>query len=136
MVGVVLYTSPRPAFFTTTTRVWELGIGALLAVALAGRARPRSPARGSAALGWVALVVLLAVAVALPEGIDWPGAWALLPTVPTAVLIWVGWQGPANGPVRVLGQSPMVWVGGLSYSIYLWHWPVIVLGGGRSRLPG
>ena len=123
------HTSPQPAFFTTTTRVWELGIGALLAVALAGRPRPTTPARGSAALGWAALVGLLAVALLLPEGIDWPGAWALLPTVPTAVLIWVGWQGPAQGPVRVLGTAPMVWVGALSYSIYLWHWPVIILGG-------
>ena len=121
-------TSPRPAFFTTTTRVWELGLGALLAVALAGRDRPATPARGSAALGWGALVALAVVAAALPEGIEWPSAWALLPTVPTAVLIWVGWQGARGGPVRLLGTRPMVWVGGLSYSIYLWHWPVIVLG--------
>ena len=123
------HTSPRPAFFTTTTRIWELGIGALLAVALAGRPRPATPARGSAAVGWAALVALVAVALWLPQDIDWPGAWALLPTVPTAALIWVGWQGPARGPVRVLGTAPMVWVGGLSYSIYLWHWPVIILGG-------
>jgi len=123
------HTSPRPAFFTTTTRAWELGIGALLAVALAGRPRPSTPARGSAALGWAALVGLLAVALWLPTDIDWPGAWALLPTVPTAVLIWVGWQGSAHGPVRLLGTAPMVWVGALSYSIYLWHWPVIILGG-------
>ena len=52
------HTSPRPAFFTTTTRVWELGIGALLAVALAGRPRPTTAARGSAALGWAALAAL------------------------------------------------------------------------------
>ena len=122
-------TSPRPAFFTTTTGVWELGIGALLAVALAGRPRPTTPAKGSAAVGWAALVALLAVALWLPQDIDWPGAWALLPTVPTAVLLWVGWQGAPNGPVRVLGTAPMVWVGALSYSIYLWHWPVIILGG-------
>jgi hypothetical protein len=71
----------------------------------------------------------VAVALWLPQDIDWPGAWALLPTLPTAALLWVGWQRPARGPVRVLGTAPMVWVGGLSYSIYLWHWPVIVLGG-------
>ncbi|MFL6177136.1 MAG: acyltransferase family protein [Ornithinibacter sp.] len=123
------HTSPRPAFFTTTTRVWELGIGALLAVALAGRPRPTTPARGAAGLGWAALVALLAVALRLPQDVDWPGAWALLPTVPTAVLLWVGWQGPAGGPVRLLGTAPMVWVGALSYSVYLWHWPVIILGG-------
>jgi peptidoglycan/LPS O-acetylase OafA/YrhL len=123
------HTAPRPAFFTTTTRVWELGIGALLAVALAGRPRPAAAARGSAAVGWAALAVLVAVALWLPQDLDWPGAWALLPTVPTAVLLWVGWQGAPNGPVRVVGTAPMVWVGALSYSIYLWHWPVIVLGG-------
>ena len=72
----------------------------------------------------------------LPQDIDWPGAWALLPTVPTAVLLWVGWQGPARGPVRVLGTAPMVWVGGLSYSIYLWHWPVIILGGWAAEALG
>lgn len=122
------HTDVRPAFFTTTTRVWELGIGALLAVALAGRARPEVARRWAAPLGWAALAALLAVAVLLPGGIDWPSFWALLPTVPTAILLWVGWQGAANGPVRVLGSRPMVWVGGLSYSIYLWHWPVIILG--------
>jgi peptidoglycan/LPS O-acetylase OafA/YrhL len=130
------HSSPQPAFFTTTTRIWELGIGALLAVALAGRPRPTTAARGSAALGWVALVALLAVALWLPHDIDWPGAWALLPTVPTAVLLWVGWRGPANGPVRVLGTAPMVWVGGLSYSIYLWHWPVLILGGWTAEAFG
>jgi len=130
------HTSPRPAFFTTTTRVWELGIGALLAVALAGRPRPTTAARGSAALGWAALLVLLAVALWLPQDIDWPGAWALLPTIPAAVLLWVGWQGPVRGPVRVLGTRPMVWVGALSYSIYLWHWPVIILGGWIAQALG
>ena len=122
------HTSPAPAFFTTTTRVWELGLGALLAVALARRTAPATAARWVAPLGWGALVVLLAVAVALPKDVDWPGAWALLPTVPTAVLLWVGWRGAPTGPGRLLGSRPMVWVGGLSYSIYLWHWPVLILG--------
>ena len=85
-------TSPRPAFFTTTTRVWELGVGAMLAVTLAGRPRPASPVRGARVLGWAALLTLVAVALLLPDGIDWPGAWALLPTVPTAVLLWLGGQ--------------------------------------------
>jgi len=123
------HSNPQPAFFTTTTRVWELGIGALLAVALAGRPRPEAPTRGAGPLGWAALAALLAVAAWLPQDVDWPGAWALLPTVPTAVLLWVGWQGAPHGPVRLLGTRPMVWVGALSYSIYLWHWPVVVLGG-------
>jgi peptidoglycan/LPS O-acetylase OafA/YrhL len=122
------HATPAPAFFTTTTRLWELGIGALLAVWLAGRHRPARPARGSAVLGWAGLLGVLAVGVLLPTDVDWPGAWALLPTVSTALVIWSGWQGAPSGPVRLLGTRPMVWIGGLSYSIYLWHWPAIVLG--------
>jgi peptidoglycan/LPS O-acetylase OafA/YrhL len=122
------HTDPLPAFFTSTTRLWELGVGALLAVALAGRPRPSRPVPGAGLLGWAAVAVLLAVAVALPHGVDWPGAWALLPTLPTALLLWVGWQQATGGPLRLLGSRPMVWFGALSYSIYLWHWPVIVLG--------
>ncbi|MGB7817308.1 MAG: acyltransferase family protein, partial [Ornithinibacter sp.] len=82
----------------------------------------------AAALGWGALGVLLVVATALPAGLPWPGAWALLATLPTAALLWVGWMRPRNGPERLLGRGPMVWVGALSYSLYLWHWPVLILG--------
>ncbi len=119
---------PRQAFFTTTTRIWELGVGALLAVWLAGRSRPERPAPGAAAIGWAGLVAVVAVGVLLPTDVEWPSGWALLATLPTALVIWAGWQGPANGPVRLLGTRALVWVGGLSYSIYLWHWPAIVLG--------
>ena len=93
------HTSPRPAFFTTTTRVWELGIGALLAVALAGRPRPTTPAEGSAALGWAALVALRrrrALAAAGHRLARAPGRCC--PPVPTAVLLWVGWQGVGARP--------------------------------------
>jgi peptidoglycan/LPS O-acetylase OafA/YrhL len=118
----------RPSFFTTTTRIWELGVGALLAVWLTGRARPERPVAGAATAGWVGLAVVVAVGLLLPTDVEWPSAWALLATVPTAVVIWAGWQATATGPARLLGTRPLVWVGGLSYSIYLWHWPAIVLG--------
>ncbi len=128
--------APLPAFFTTTTRLWELGIGALLAVRLAGRSRPQSAPAWAAGLGWSSLVVLLLVAALLPTGLPWPGAWALLATLPTAALLWVGWLGPVHGPVRLLGTRPMVWVGALSYSLYLWHWPLLVLGGWAADWAG
>ncbi|KGN36717.1 acyltransferase family protein [Knoellia subterranea] len=121
-------TSPAEGYFVTTTRAWELGVGALLAVALAGRERPALAPRCSAAWGWAALGVLLVVVLSLPEGLAWPGAWALLVTLPTAALLWIGWLGPTRGPVAVLGTAPMLWVGALSYSLYLWHWPFVVLG--------
>lgn len=119
---------PDSAFFTTTTRVWELGVGALLAVALTGRERPAVPARGSALAGWAGLAALVVVAVGLPPGWAWPAPGALLVVLPTAVVVWAGWQGASSGPVRVLGTRPALWLGGLSYSLYLWHWPAVVLG--------
>jgi hypothetical protein len=83
---------------------------------------------GAATAGWAGLAVVVAVGLLLPTDVEWPSAWALLATVPTAVVIWAGWQATATGPARLLGTRPLVWVGGLSYSIYLWHWPAIVLG--------
>ncbi|MGG5258510.1 acyltransferase family protein [Phycicoccus avicenniae] len=122
------HSSPAASFFVTTTRVWELGVGALLAVWLTGRERPQRPSNASVALGWAGLVALVVVVLRMPTDVEWPSAWALLPTVPTALVLWSGWHGSPRGPVRLLGTRPMVWVGGLSYSIYLWHWPVLVLG--------
>ncbi|GGL41090.1 acyltransferase [Phycicoccus endophyticus] len=123
------HTAPEAAFYTTTSRGWELGIGALLAVRLAGRERPRTPSAASVALGWAGLALLVVVVLRMPTDVEWPSAWALLPTVPTALVLWSGWAGSGSGPVRLLGLRPLVWLGGLSYSAYLWHWPVIVLSG-------
>jgi peptidoglycan/LPS O-acetylase OafA/YrhL len=123
-------TAPDRAYFTTTTRIWELGIGAGLAVWVAGRPDlSRRPPRGAAALGWLGLATILAVAVALPPRTPWPGATALLPTAAVAAVLWSGWTGTPGGPVRLLGWAPLVWVGGLSYSLYLWHWPAAVFAG-------
>ncbi len=50
-----------------------------------------------------------------------------MPTVGAAAVLYAGWTGTPGGPVRVLGAAPMVWIGGLSYSLYLWHWPALIL---------
>ena len=118
------HTSPAGSFFTTTTRVWELGVGALLALWLSGRTRrtrrPRRPWRSAGRGCWRSS----SCALWLPTDAEWPGAWALLATLPAALVLWSGWAGSRHGPVRLLGTRPLVWVGGLSYSLYLWHWPV------------
>ena len=131
--------NPDRAYFVTTTRVWELALGAALAVALAGRTPPavfpgRRALAGSLALLGLALVV--GCAVLLPESALWPGAWALLPTVGTALLIAGGWLWPDGAVAGVLGWRPLVVIGGLSYSLYLWHWPVRVLGEWAIDVPG
>lgn len=112
--------SPSAAFFLLPTRAWELGAGALLAVA--GRHLPSGAARHAGSfLGAISLVSGLAF---LSEDAGVPGLPAVLPVLGTVLLIASGPQGVIN---RFLALRPFVLLGLMSYSLYLWHWPVIVL---------
>ena len=129
-------TVPAAAYFVTTTRVWELGVGAALAIWAVDQHPHR--VRFGGVLGWVGLAVVVGTAFLLPDTAGWPGAWALLPTLGTAAVILSGWGEGSQGPGRLLGLRPLVWVGGLSYSLYLWHWPMRVFAdelwpGGTAR---
>ncbi|GAA4685962.1 Peptidoglycan/LPS O-acetylase OafA/YrhL, contains acyltransferase and SGNH-hydrolase domains [Promicromonospora umidemergens] len=117
-----LSTSGSPSgFFVTTTRLWELGVGALVAVAGAV-ALPRAVARMT---GIVGLTLVVGSAVLLDHTTPWPGAWTLLPVLGTAAVIFAGTSHERGAP-RVLQLPAVVWIGGLSYSLYLWHWPLLV----------
>ncbi len=116
--------NPTSSYFSTATRVWELGVGALVA-ALAGRVRRARPLprRTLQAVGLAGLVVSF---VMVDPGRQFPVPWALLPVLATAALIVAGLRGP--GP-RVLESAPAVYVGTISYSLYLWHFPLLVIAG-------
>ena len=115
---------PARAYFVTTTRLWELGIGALVAVGATRWRRLSAPL--GAALAWSGLAVIAVGLVAQSTATPWPGWHALVPVAGTAAVILGGHSAGRLGPVRVLGTRPMVWIGGLSYSLYLWHFPLIV----------
>jgi peptidoglycan/LPS O-acetylase OafA/YrhL len=113
---------PAPGFFMTTTRVWELGLGGLLAIATDGRAGRRWLRR---LLGWSGLVAILVAAWLYSSRLPFPGHAALLPTLGAAAMLWArldvdDWLG------RALASRPMQYLGDISYSLYLWHWPVAV----------
>lgn len=112
---------PGIAYFATTTRVWELGLGALLA-AVAWRA----PARAGTVLGLGGMVMILAAALVLDGETAFPGVAALLPVMGAALLLAAGSGGARRGVWPVLTSRPAVFVGDISYSLYLWHWPLIV----------
>ncbi|GAA2244212.1 SGNH hydrolase domain-containing protein [Promicromonospora sukumoe] len=112
------------AFFVTTTRLWELGIGALVAVG-AGL-WPRLPAVATRILGWAGLATLVGAALLLDGSYAWPGSWALVPTLATAAIIIAGAGSSPSTVQRLLSAKPAVWIGGLSYSLYLWHWPLLI----------
>jgi peptidoglycan/LPS O-acetylase OafA/YrhL len=117
---------PASAFFVTTTRMWELAIGA--AVAIGARELVRMPRGLAIVLGWAGVAAVVAAAVLFSTSTAWPGYAAALPTIGTAAVIAAG-AAASDGwaPARVLGTTPFRWVGGLSYSLYLWHWPLIVI---------
>jgi peptidoglycan/LPS O-acetylase OafA/YrhL len=115
---------PGRAFFVSTTRAWELAVGGVLAVGLGQLVGLRhSFAR---LLGWLGLVAILAAAFTFDETTPFPGYAALLPSLGTAALIVSGIPGSDGALRRLLSLRPMQSMGALSYSLYLWHWPVLV----------
>jgi peptidoglycan/LPS O-acetylase OafA/YrhL len=117
--------SPERAFFVTTTRLWELALGALLALGAGWCAR--LPRRWGRAIGWGGLAAIVASAATVTAGTPWPGRAALLPTLGAAAVIVAGFATGHAGPGRLLSTRPFRWVGDLSYSLYLWHWPLLVV---------
>ncbi|WP_203887810.1 acyltransferase family protein [Planotetraspora kaengkrachanensis] len=117
--------TPASAFFVTTTRMWELGVGA--AVALAAGACARLPRMAAVVFGWAGLAAIAVSGLFYTEDIAWPGYAAALPVIGAAAVIAAGFAVTRGGPASLLGVRPMRWIGGLSYSLYLWHWPLIVV---------
>lgn len=123
-------TSPTWAFYLLPTRMWELLVGAGLALAgpLFHQARPALRAAG----GWIGLAMIVVAAVDFDESIPFPGAAAAVPVAATALVIVAGGEAMLPwSPARLLELRPMQWVGLHSYAIYLWHWPVLVLAEAR-----
>ncbi|CAM5266207.1 Acyltransferase OS=Streptomyces tendae OX=1932 GN=GUR47_23605 PE=4 SV=1 [Streptomyces tendae] len=124
--GVLMTNASAPwAYFGSLTRAWELGAGALLA--LAATRLNRLPAALAAPLSWLGLACVALAALRYDDETPFPGHHALLP-VAGAVLVLAGGCVPtAYGAGRLLERRPLVWLGGLSYGWYLWHWPLLVI---------
>jgi peptidoglycan/LPS O-acetylase OafA/YrhL len=118
------HANPAGAYFVTTTRVWELGLGGALAL-LASRASRVLAWQGW--LGWLGLGMVVASAFVLSDQSAFPGTVALLPVGGAVLLIAGGSAKARRGPGRLTSLRGMVFLGDISYSMYLWHWPIIVL---------
>jgi peptidoglycan/LPS O-acetylase OafA/YrhL len=122
--ALVLTESSQPwAFFSLPTRVWEFAVGAAAAL-LWAKVRDRVP-RVRAAVGWAGIVAVVASVVAMDATTPFPAPWALLPVLGTTAVLLSG--GAPLGPALMLDRRPFQWIGNRSYSLYLWHWPPLVL---------
>ena len=118
---------PNRAYLGTDTRVWELLLGGLGAMALAHAGPVRRRASWSAAsvlaVGGVALALVVGTG---PPTWMWDGGLVAVAAA-TLVVVVGSVRHPEGAVARVLAIGPLRWLGRISYSLYLWHWPVIVL---------
>ena len=118
LVAVVV--APAFAFYMAPTRIWELFAGSVLALGVVPAIRGPMVREIAAAAG---LVLILVAVFVLSEAVPFPGPAALLPVLGSVLIIHAG-EGTWVG--RLLGNPLPVFIGLISYSLYLWHWPIIV----------
>lgn len=127
-------TSPTTAYFSTPARAWELGAGAACALLL-HRGPLRLGRAGREVLGATGLLAVLAAALLYTPQTPFPGTAAALPVAGTVLLVLAGGRpGATTWTERLLSVRPATAVGAWSFSVYLWHWPAIIVA--RALTPG
>lgn len=130
----LIHDNPTAAFYWPVSRFWELMIGGVLSyIALHASHLLDTNRRLRSAAGFVMVVAGL---VLIRKEVAFPGWWGLLPTMGAALIISAGPDAPLNR--HILCAPPMVALGKISYPLYLWHWPLLVIGqvvtGGSIRV--
>lgn len=132
--------APQAAFYLMPTRAWQFALGALVFISFGSAAlahsgldlRPRSRTGMGLArawCGWLGIAMIVGSAIYLDRDMPYPGSFALLPSVGAAAVLAAGVNSAKAGVGRLLSLAPMQAMGRVSYSWYLWHWPVLLLGG-------
>lgn len=114
------YVQPIANFYLPVTRAWELLAGSIIALRLRGE--PPAKTRDGPWLAGVGLILVMIAVLWIDDTTPWPGPLTLLPVVGTCLILAHARDGCLIG--RILGLKPIVWIGLLSYSIYLWHQPL------------
>lgn len=126
------YRTPMFAFYLMPARAWQFALGALVFLAVGSPAfDTQSRIRTHAWLrpaGWIGLAMILLGGWIIDPAAPYPGTWALLPSFGAALVLAAGAYTGASGIRTLLSWRPMQAIGRVSYSWYLWHWPVLLLG--------
>ncbi len=127
---VINDTAPMWAYFGPHTRLWSFGAGALMAFLTGGGQSAVGISSGRiGAVQLAGLGLLLVPSLLYEHSLAYPGVMALAPVGGTLCLLAGGGFGTASLPGRLLASRPLVGLGSVSYAWYLWHWPLMVLGG-------
>jgi peptidoglycan/LPS O-acetylase OafA/YrhL len=119
----LFYENQPLAFFGMPTRAWQFGFGALIHFIPAYKLVNRFALNCTAIIG---LVFILFTSMHVTSGFSGNPLWAILPTIGACAIIWAGQTVKDHLVYRLLSIPPVVFVGTLSYSLYLWHWPVFM----------
>lgn len=115
---------PSASYFSSTVRAWELGFGAM--IAFGAPIWLRIPTWLGALAAWVGLVAILVASIMIDGTAAFPGPLALIPVV-GAALVLIGGAAQERSAPFILRTRPMVAIGNVSYSLYLWHFPIYIL---------
>ena len=131
--------NPTGAYFSPFTRAWELALGALVAVGTPWLLKV--PSRIAAATTWAGLGAILAAAFLFTAKTAYPGSLVTIPVLGAALIIAGGVRAPRCGAEALLQLRPFRALGKLSYSLYLWHWPILIVaaehdGSASPTVPG
>ncbi|MDJ0709351.1 MAG: acyltransferase family protein [Woeseiaceae bacterium] len=123
---------PLLAFYMMPSRIWQFALGAIVYAAMNVAREPHNSNPAPGPSHWLAgaagAALVIGSGMMLGPELVYPGWYALLPSVGAALLIMAGTHMPRHSVSSVLSSRPFVWVGDRSYSIYLWHWPFLMLG--------
>ena len=135
---LLTYAEPLWAFYSMPSRIWQFALGGLLLLHVDARrlaaaqgtpVRSYSPALQAWA-GWCGAAMMIGSMLFLHARLAYPGVWAVFPSVGAALVLFAGtgagWRRYSFS--RVLAAAPLRFIGAISYSWYLWHWPVLILG--------
>ena len=116
--------NPAAAYFVTLTRVWELALGGIVALLTM---RYTLPAKLAVPAAWIGLAMIGVAVLFFNKETPFPGYTALLPTLGAALVILAATDNMKWSPYHLLKLKIVQFLGDISYSIYLWHWPVLII---------
>ena len=130
------HANPTAAYYSPLTRAWELALGALIACGTPWLMR-FSPTV-AASMTWIGLAAIGVAAFSYSASTPYPGILVAVPVIGAGLVIAGGTAVPRMGVEVLLRLSPFQWFGRLSYSLYLWHWPILIIAAdeaGKTTLP-